>query len=68
MCFSDETHVDVWYEMAEEKVELALILEDDAIFVPFFKERFTRMIYSALNNGILRINETCIKSKSKKRI
>ena len=31
-------HADVWYEMAERKVRLGLILEDDVIFVPFFKE------------------------------
>ena len=37
-------HADVWYEMAERKVRLGLILEDDVIFVPFFKEKLTRMI------------------------
>jgi GR25 family glycosyltransferase involved in LPS biosynthesis len=58
-------HVDVWYEMAERKVQLALILEDDAIFVPFFKEKFTRMIYAAIDNRVLRMNETCVKSKEK---
>jgi GR25 family glycosyltransferase involved in LPS biosynthesis len=58
-------HVDVWYEMTEEKVGLGLIIEDDAIFVPFFKEKLTRMISAAINEGILRINGTCIKSKEK---
>jgi GR25 family glycosyltransferase involved in LPS biosynthesis len=58
-------HVDIWYEMAEEKVGLGLIIEDDAIFVPFFKEKLTRMISAAINEGILRINGTCIKSKEK---
>jgi GR25 family glycosyltransferase involved in LPS biosynthesis len=52
--------------MAEKKIRLALILEDDAIFVPFFKEKFTRMICLAINNGILRMNGTCIKSQEKK--
>lgn len=56
-------HVDLWYEIAEQKVPLALILEDDAIFVPFFKEKFTRMIYAAIKSGALRINETCTKPK-----
>jgi GR25 family glycosyltransferase involved in LPS biosynthesis len=58
-------HVDVWYDMAEKKIRLALILEDDAIFVPFFKEKFLRMISKAINNRILRINETCVKAKEK---
>jgi hypothetical protein len=64
-CALTMKHTDVWYEMAEEKVGLGLILEDDAIFVPFFKEKFTRMISAAINEGILRINRTCIKSKEK---
>jgi len=51
--------------MAEQKVGLGLILEDDAIFVPFFKEKFTRMIYAAINYGILHINRTCVKPKEK---
>ena len=58
-------HVDVWYEVAEQKIQLALILEDDAIFVPFFKEKFTRMIYKAIDSGILHLNETCVKPKEK---
>jgi GR25 family glycosyltransferase involved in LPS biosynthesis len=58
-------HADVWYEVAEQKIQLALILEDDAIFVPFFKEKFTRMIYTAINTGILHLNETCVKPKEK---
>ena len=58
-------HVDVWHEIAKKKVGLALIVEDDVIFVPFFKEKFTRMIYAAINEGILRINQTCAKSKGK---
>ncbi|CAF3493650.1 unnamed protein product [Rotaria sp. Silwood2] len=53
-------HVDLWYEMSERKVQLGLILEDDAIFVPFFKEKFTRMIYAAIQSGALRIDGTCI--------
>ena len=58
-------HVDVWYEIAEDKVGLGLILEDDAIFVPFFKEKFTRMIYAVINQGILRINGSCVKAREK---
>ncbi|CAF1539487.1 unnamed protein product, partial [Rotaria sordida] len=55
-------HVDIWYEMAERKVHLALILEDDAIFVPFFKEKFTRMIYAAIQSRALRTNGICAES------
>jgi GR25 family glycosyltransferase involved in LPS biosynthesis len=58
-------HVDVWHEIAEKNVQLGLIIEDDAIFVPFFKEKLTRMIYAAINEGILRINGTCIEAKNK---
>jgi GR25 family glycosyltransferase involved in LPS biosynthesis len=58
-------HVDVWYEIVERKIRSALILEDDAIFVPFFKEKFTRMIYAAIDNRVLRLNETCVKPKTK---
>ncbi|CAM2718087.1 unnamed protein product [Rotaria socialis] len=58
-------HVDVWYEMAERKIPLGLILEDDAIFVPFFKEKFARMIYTAIQSKALRINGTCAKSKER---
>jgi GR25 family glycosyltransferase involved in LPS biosynthesis len=58
-------HVDVWYEMAEKKVGLAVILEDDAIFVPFFKEKLTRTIYKAIHSGILHINQSCAKLKEK---
>ena len=54
-------HADVWYEMAEKNVRLGLILEDDALFVPFFKEKFTRMIYAGLSSGILRLNSSCVK-------
>ena len=58
-------HADVWYEMAERKVPLGLIVEDDVIFVPFFKEKLTRMIHAALRTGALRLNGTCAVSKNK---
>jgi GR25 family glycosyltransferase involved in LPS biosynthesis len=58
-------HVDIWYEMAEREIRLALILEDDVIFAPFFKEKVTRMIYAALDNNALRLNETCVEPKEK---
>jgi GR25 family glycosyltransferase involved in LPS biosynthesis len=64
-CAVTMEHVDIWYEIDQRKIGLALILEDDAIFVPFFKEKFLRMISKAINNRILRINETCVKAKEK---
>ncbi|CAF0994044.1 unnamed protein product [Adineta steineri] len=59
-------HVDVWHEIIEQKLQLALILEDDVIFVPFFKEKLTRMIYTAIRSGALRMNGTCAKIKDKR--
>jgi GR25 family glycosyltransferase involved in LPS biosynthesis len=41
-------HADVWYE-----------LEDDVIFVPFFKEKLTRMILAARRSGVLRLKGSC---------
>src|SRR4051812_28817186 len=64
-CAVTMEHIDVWYKMAEENVGLALILEDDAIFVPFFKEKLIRMIYAAIDYRILRINGTCVRPKIK---
>jgi GR25 family glycosyltransferase involved in LPS biosynthesis len=61
-CAITMEHVDVWYEIAQRKVPLALILEDDVLFVPFFKEKFTRMIAMALRRGELRIGGTCAKA------
>jgi GR25 family glycosyltransferase involved in LPS biosynthesis len=58
-------HADIWYEMAEKKVLLGLILEDDALFVPFFKEKFTRMINAALRSKALRLNTTCATAKQR---
>jgi GR25 family glycosyltransferase involved in LPS biosynthesis len=59
-------HADIWYEMAEQNVNLGLILEDDAIFVPFFKEKFSRMIFAALRSGALRLNTTCTTVKRRR--
>ncbi|CAF4829739.1 unnamed protein product [Rotaria socialis] len=55
-------HVDIWYEMAKQNVRLGLILEDDVIFVPFFKEKLTRMIYAAIQSGALRLDKVCAES------
>lgn len=52
-------HADVWYEVAEQNIPLALILEDDAIFVPYFKEKISRLIYTSIRTGALKINSSC---------
>ncbi|CAF1140185.1 unnamed protein product [Adineta ricciae] len=58
-------HVDTWYEIAERNIRLALILEDDAIFFPYFKEKLLRMIYRLLHTGALRFNKICLTQKRK---
>src|SRR5271170_7597416 len=53
-------HIDVWHEMVSRQISLGFILEDDPIFVPFFKEKFNRVIYTAIRTGALRLNKTCL--------
>ena len=53
-------HVDTWHDIAMRHLSLALILEDDALFVPFFKEKFNRLIYTSIRTGALRINKACL--------
>ncbi|CAF2408855.1 unnamed protein product [Rotaria sp. Silwood2] len=57
-------HVDVWYDVALRQNSLALILEDDPLFVPFFKEKLNRLIYTAIRTGALRVNGTCVAPSS----
>jgi GR25 family glycosyltransferase involved in LPS biosynthesis len=52
-------HLEAWYDIAKRKLFLALILEDDPLFVPFFKEKLNRVIYTAIRTGALRISKTC---------
>ena len=52
-------HVDAWHDIAMRKYPLALILEDDPLFVPFFKAKLNRVIYTGIRTGALRINKTC---------
>ncbi len=49
-------HVDTWLQIAKKNIALALILEDDAVFVPFFREKFDRTVYTALRTGVLKID------------
>ena len=53
-------HVDTWHDIAIRHLSLALVLEDDALFVPFFKEKFNRLIYTSIRTGALRINKACL--------
>ncbi len=52
-------HLETWHDIAARRLFLALILEDDPVFVPFFKEKLNRVIYTAIRTGALRINNTC---------
>ena len=51
-------HVQIWHEILTSNSTLSLILEDDAIFVPFFKEKFDRFVYTAIRTGALRPGTT----------
>ncbi len=58
-------HVDIWHDIVIRNSSLSLILEDDAVFVPHFREKFDRTIYTAIRTGALRIGglTSCIKDK-----
>lgn len=51
-------HVEIWEEIADSNSTLSLILEDDAIFVHFFKEKFDRFVYTAIRTGALKTDPT----------
>jgi GR25 family glycosyltransferase involved in LPS biosynthesis len=58
-------HVDIWHDIVTRNSSLSLILEDDAVFVPYFREKFARTIYTAIRTGALKIGGLihCIKDK-----
>jgi hypothetical protein len=58
-------HLDAWHDIAMRQLPLALILEDDPLFVPFFKEKLNRVIYTSIRTGALRIDKTCISRPNK---
>ncbi|CAF1140284.1 unnamed protein product [Adineta ricciae] len=64
-CAITMEHVDTWYEIAKLNIRLALILEDDVIFVPYFKEKLLRMISTLFRTGALHFNKTCLTRKQK---
>jgi GR25 family glycosyltransferase involved in LPS biosynthesis len=48
-------HIDIWSDIVDRNASLALILEDDAVFVPFFREKLERTIFTAIRTGALKI-------------
>jgi GR25 family glycosyltransferase involved in LPS biosynthesis len=44
-------HVELWHKIASGNFSLTLILEDEVIFVPFFREKFNCFIHEALKSG-----------------
>ena len=58
-------HVDIWYDIIARNSSLSLILEDDAVFVSNFPEKFNRTIYTAIRTGALKIGglSQCMTSK-----
>lgn len=57
-------HLDTWYDISMRGLPLALILEDDPLFVPFFKEKFNRFIYNAIRTGALQPKRSCLSRPS----
>ena len=48
-------HINIWSDIVDRNSSLALILEDDAVFVPFFREKLERTIRTAIRTGALKI-------------
>ncbi|CAF2082315.1 unnamed protein product [Rotaria magnacalcarata] len=53
-CAVTMKHVEIWQEIAANSSTLSLILEDDAVFVSFFKETFDWFVYTAIRTGTLK--------------
>jgi GR25 family glycosyltransferase involved in LPS biosynthesis len=64
-CAITVEHVDIWHDIVTRNSSLSLILEDDAVFVSHFREKFDRTIYTAIRTGALKIGGLthCIKDK-----
>ncbi|CAF3162628.1 unnamed protein product [Rotaria sp. Silwood2] len=54
-CAITMEHIDIWHDIIKRNSSLSLILEDDAVFVPNFREKFDRTIYTAIHTGALKI-------------
>ena len=60
-------HIDIWHDIVTRNSSfLSLILEDDAVFVPNFTEKFKRTFYTAIRTGALKIGglDQCIQNKT----
>lgn len=66
LCAITMEHIDIWHDIVARNSSLSLILEDDAVFVSNFAEKFNRSILAALRTGILKMNGLlpCMMNKS----
>ncbi len=55
LCSLTMKHIDIWHDIVARNSSLSLIFEDDAVFVPNFREKFDRTIYTAIRTGALKI-------------
>jgi GR25 family glycosyltransferase involved in LPS biosynthesis len=64
-CAITMEHIDIWHDIITRNSTLSLILEDDAVFVSNFREKFDRTIYTAIRTGALKIGGLahCVKDK-----
>ena len=67
-CAITMEHVDIWYDIAARNSSLSLILEDDAVFVPHFPEKFNRTIYTAIRTGALKMGGLTVCASEKKHL
>jgi hypothetical protein len=57
--------VDISSDIVQQNLSFALILEDNAVFVPAFCEKLNRTIFTAIRTGTLRIGGlmVCLEDK-----
>lgn len=48
-------HIDVWHDIVQRNSSLSLILEDDAVFVSNFAEKFSRTMHTLIRTNLLKI-------------
>jgi GR25 family glycosyltransferase involved in LPS biosynthesis len=54
-CAITMEHIDIWHDIVTRNSFLSLIIDGDAVFVPNFREKFNRTIYTAIRTGALKI-------------